>query len=1026
MVTTTSSASATSDNNLSISTPSESDRSESADTTPAITKPRSVNVDNAAGPSKRKRLRSKAPPHQKAKEEVTDRDLLDESNGLADQSEDDFEEPERKKKQRKKPSKGQKSEGRQVVPKIQPPAQAVEQARQPIGDFIKPDMGIVICGMYAPHAAQLAGRYYADENGHPFWKFLHDSGLTNRLLTSYEAETLRDEFDIGMTVLGGKLLAKGEEPTTLELKESVPVLLQKIVANRTRLLVYNSKKVGERIKVYLKKRNSKLPTEVKFGLQPMFISLPPRRPGLEREKIHFWCLPGVAGANSTMTEAGVQEDQLEEEEEKDTLEEEDQEPVEEGPESGGDSASKSDLSSPTSSSSEEESDHDKSDENEDSEGASEGARTARSPHPSLNLAKQTDLNAFFGLSTSSPSPSRSTSNMAATKRKTVKSESKSPTPKRSRTSASPVKKEEPDSDFEGDLATLKKPLDHGDEIHILPDLMHETPLAKLYEAMKDLSETKGKETKPSKAGIVVYWMRNKDLRIKDNTALSHASAFAQSNNLPLVVLHIFSPGDYKAHDRSPRRIDFQLRQLKYLQEEFGKHDIPLFTFSHDKRKEIPSVVCKKLEEWGAAGMFANLEYEVDELRRDTEILKSVKEARKSGKGFGGRVDFLRDLCVVAPGDVVTKQGKPYAVFSPFFRNWAEKVNSDLLTHIGENNDDVKANDKSARSHSVLREFFSHSIPTSIKGFELTKEDQETMEKLWPVGEAVDSVLKRFLETKIREQTFFEPPLYEGAEDAKDPKKDSKIGKYTTGRNRVDWDGTSHLSPYLAAGFISRRQCLREVYKLNGSKALPTERDSGTGMWVQEVAGWGDFYVHVLCAWPRVCMTQPFNLKYTDIQWTDDPDDKLFTAWKEGKTGFPIVDAGMRALNAQGYMHNRCRMIVAMFLSKDLLLDWRRGEKYFMEKLIDGDFAPNNGGWQWSASTGCDPQPYFRVFNPTSQSEKSDPSGEYIRHWVPELRSLKGKSIHAPSAAEIKKTGYVQPIVDHSKARVKAIEAFKNA
>ncbi|GAA5850579.1 hypothetical protein JCM3766R1_001196 [Sporobolomyces carnicolor] len=616
--------------------------------------------------------------------------------------------------------------------------------------------------------------------------------------------------------------------------------------------------------------------------------------------------------------------------------------------------------------------------------------------------------------------------MAATKRKpSVKREeeegSESPAPKRSRTtkskSTSPVKKEEDDDD--DDDFVLRRPGDEEqDAQHILPDEMKETPLAKLYDAMKELAKTKAKESKPVKDGIVVYWMRNKDLRIRDNTALSHASAFAQTHKVPLVVLHVFSPGDYKAHVRSPRRIDFQLRQLEHLREELDKRDIPLVAFSHDRRKEIPKKVCDALERWRAAAVFANLEYEVDELRRDTEILELVKAARENGKGFAGKAEFLKDLCVVAPGDVVTKQGKPYAVFSPFFRNWADQVNSDLLSHIGENNNDVEPNDASARSeHPVLKDLFSSDelkVPKSIKGFELDKEDRENMAKMWPVGDAVGSVLKRFLETKIREQTFFEPPLYEGAEDAKDPKKDSKIGKYTTGRNRVDWDGTSHLSPYLAAGFISRRQCLREVYKLNATKALPTDRDSGTGMWVQEVAGWSDFYTHVLCAWPRVCMNKPFNLKYTDIEWTEDPDDKLLNAWKEGKTGFPIVDAAMRAMNAQGYMHNRCRMIVAMFLSKDLLLDWRKGEKYFMEKLIDGDFAPNNGGWQWS-----------RVFNPTSQSEKSDPSGDYIRYWVPELKSLKGKSVHAPSAAEIKKTGYMAPIVDHSKARVKAIEAFKN-
>ncbi|GAA5930904.1 cryptochrome/photolyase family protein [Sporobolomyces koalae] len=618
---------------------------------------------------------------------------------------------------------------------------------------------------------------------------------------------------------------------------------------------------------------------------------------------------------------------------------------------------------------------------------------------------------------------------AAAKRKTPSSESKTPA-KRSRKSTSPVKKEEEEEESgsadEGEAVDLKKPFrDERDDIGVLPDLMEETPLAKLYDAIRDLSKTDTKDAKPAKDGIVVYWMRNKDLRIKDNTALSHASAFAQKHDLPLAVLHIFSPEDYKAHDRSPRRIDFQLRQLKYLQGEFAKHDVPLFTFSHDKRKEIPSLLCKKLAEWNAAGIFSNIEYEVDELRRDTEIVKLVKEARKSGNGFAGKAEFLMDLCVVAPGKVVTKQGKPYAVFSPFFRNWAEQVNSDLLSHIGENNADVESNDPSARKHTILKDFFSHEIPTEIEEFELSKEDHETMNKIWPIGDAVNSVLKRFLKTKHREQVFHEAPLYEGAEDAENPKKDSKIGKYTTGRNRVDLDGTSHLSPYLAAGLISRRQCLREVYKLAGTKVLPTERGDGLGMWVQECAGWCDFYIHVLCAWPRVCMNQPFNLKYKDIPWADDPEDKKFKAWTEGKTGYPIVDAAMRALNAQGYMHNRCRMIVAMFLSKDLLLDWRRGEKYFMQKMVDGDLAANNGGWQWSASTGCDPQPYFRVFNPASQSEKSDPSGEYIRHWVPELKNLKGKSIHAPSAAEAKKCGYPLPIVDHSKARVAAIEAFKN-
>lgn len=175
------------------------------------------------------------------------------------------------------------------------------------------------------------------------------------------------------------------------------------------------------------------------------------------------------------------------------------------------------------------------------------------------------------------------------------------------------------------------------------------------------------------------------------------------------------------------------------------------------------------------------------------------------------------------------------------------------------------------------------------------------------------------------------------------------------------------------------------------------------------------------------MGKPFNLKYENVVWEYD-DDKL-QAWKDGRTGFPLVDAGMRQLKDQAYMHNRVRMCVAMCLTKDLLLDWHEGEKYFARHLIDADLGSNNGGWQWSASTGTDPQPYFRVFNPTSQSEKSDLTGDYIRHYVPELRGLEGKALHDPSShlssKELEKRGYPKPIVDHASARKRAIARYKN-
>lgn len=174
------------------------------------------------------------------------------------------------------------------------------------------------------------------------------------------------------------------------------------------------------------------------------------------------------------------------------------------------------------------------------------------------------------------------------------------------------------------------------------------------------------------------------------------------------------------------------------------------------------------------------------------------------------------------------------------------------------------------------------------------------------------------------------------------------------------------------------------------------------------------------------MNKPFKPEYSNISWSYDKDH--FAAWCEGRTGFPIVDAAMRQLNQTAYMHNRCRMIVASFLSKDLLIDWRMGERYFMEHLIDGDFASNNGGWGFSASVGVDPQPYFRIFNPLLQSEKFDPSGEYIRKWVPELKGLDDKEIHDPygrgAGSKAQKGKYPKPIVEHKNCRQRALSAYK--
>jgi len=223
--------------------------------------------------------------------------------------------------------------------------------------------------------------------------------------------------------------------------------------------------------------------------------------------------------------------------------------------------------------------------------------------------------------------------------------------------------------------------------------------------------------------------------------------------------------------------------------------------------------------------------------------------------------------------------------------------------------------------------------------------------------------------------------------------------------------------------ISARACVRATTELSANK-IDVSRDTGIGRWNQEIA-WRDFYTHVLALFPRVSMGRPFQEKMANIKWESENRDGHLQAWKDGRTGVPIVDAGMRQAQAMGWMHNRVRMIAAMYLTKDLMIDWRLGEKHFMEILIDGDLASNNGGWQWSASTGVDPAPYFRIFNPYTQSQKVDPTGEYIRAFVPELAKVRGEEIHNPPAGVADKLGYPRALVDHGEARKRAIRRYKN-
>ncbi|KAJ7283527.1 DNA photolyase, FAD-binding/Cryptochrome [Mycena rebaudengoi] len=551
------------------------------------------------------------------------------------------------------------------------------------------------------------------------------------------------------------------------------------------------------------------------------------------------------------------------------------------------------------------------------------------------------------------------------------------------------------------------------------------PLVKLLQAVKNGSNT-------SKGESIVYWMR----LVTDNRALSLASTHAKKDGIPLVVLFLFSPQDYIAHDRGARRIDFMLRNLVLIKSSLAELNIPLSTLTLPVRREIPEKVLSILSDLGSSNVYANIEYELDELRRDLHICEAARP-----KGI--KAVFVHDKCVVEPGVVLTKTEKSYAVYSPYQKVWLEKLNANI-PHYLEDCLKPHPNPESVRTLVRFAGLFDSVVPESIPGFVLDPSDKKNMVKLWPAGEtAAHNILQRFLRTKSRSSQL-------AVVDSRPPEveellKHSRVGVYDQERDEVDKDTTSRLSPYLAAGIISARACVRLTMSL-GPKGVATKVDggkaTGIGRWVQEIA-WRDFYVCVLTGFPRVSMGRPFLEKYANVVWEGPALEDAYgnpqpmsasqlnqakeniEKWMSGNTGYPIVDAGMRCLNEMGWMHNRVRMICAMFLVKDLMVDWRVGEKYFMEKLIDGDLASNNGGWQWCASTGVDPCPYFRIFNPHTQSLKADPTGDFIRHYVPELAALNGSDLHNPSTSAADNCGYPRPIVKHDESRQRALRRFKN-
>ncbi|MDO3723007.1 deoxyribodipyrimidine photo-lyase [Marinobacter sp. chi1] len=459
----------------------------------------------------------------------------------------------------------------------------------------------------------------------------------------------------------------------------------------------------------------------------------------------------------------------------------------------------------------------------------------------------------------------------------------------------------------------------------------------------------------------LVWFRN-DLRVADNPALT--AACKQNNGVQ--ACFVVTPRQWQEHDWSPARVQFVIAHANALAEDLAALGIPLTLIQAQTFDDSVEKLEQFCREQGIVRLHFNEEYGINERRRDKRLKQRLDE-------LGVNVCKYRDQTVAPVGAVLTQQEEPYSVFTPFSRRWKAWI---------EENQPV-----------VLPRPASQGA--AIKPEKLTDIPDAFREAPTPLVETGETAAHQQLETFLEESA----------------------GRYKEDRDFPAIDGTSQLSPYLANGVLSGRQCLLAAREAQGGGG----NQEGYVTWISEIA-WRDFYINILYHYPRISMHRAFKPETEALKWNEPGD--AFEAWKTGNTGIPVVDAAMRQLNKTGWMHNRLRMIAAMFLTKNLFIDWRLGEAYFMSKLVDGFLASNNGGWQWSASTGTDAAPYFRVFNPTTQSERFDPKGLFIRQWVPELAKLDNKRIHDPGKGGVIPGGYPRPIVDLKESRKEAIAKFQ--
>lgn len=454
----------------------------------------------------------------------------------------------------------------------------------------------------------------------------------------------------------------------------------------------------------------------------------------------------------------------------------------------------------------------------------------------------------------------------------------------------------------------------------------------------------------------------RDLRVTDNTALSEAVRRSEQ----VIPVFVLEDAWQTGPDVGAARAAFLLRSVESLRKSLEALGYPL-VLRRGKSVEVIPALAKEL---GVEAVFANRRYEPYALRRDAKIFNALN-------GMGVGFEVFKDAVAWEEREILTQAGNPFTVFTPYSKAWKARAMAPVHP---------KLPPAKGKFPSIPSDAWP--LDPGALGHRLTQSVQE------PGEHAALETLQQFLA--------------------------GPVFRYAELRNYPAEQGTSLLSAHLRCGTIGPRTIYNRL-KAAREQATPDQQRNGD-VWLSELI-WREFYLQILVNFPHVTKGA-YRPEYDRLEWSTN--EGHFKAWCAGMTGYPIVDAAMRCLNATGNLHNRLRMMVAMFLTKDLLIHWQRGEMYFMKQLVDGDMAANNGGWQWSAGTGTDAAPYFRIFNPVSQGEKFDAQGKFVRQWVPELAAFPDDLIHQPWEHPLMASGarYPSRIVLHEEQRPKCLAMFK--